>query len=97
VTLPRTTETAVDPHFVRTCLKVSEPQLKFLPSLIPFTDENFEITHSKAGQLTMANNGPNTNNSQFLITLGPCPWLDGTHVAFGMFEPSNYSKRLLVC
>jgi peptidylprolyl isomerase len=46
-------------------------------------DENFDIKHSKPGQLTMANSGVNSNTSQFFITLGPCPWFDGTHVAFG--------------
>lgn len=58
-----------------------------------FEDEfSRELRHDKAGILSMANSGPASNGSQFFITHGPTPHLDGKHTVFGVVVGSEDQK-----
>ncbi|ETO05360.1 hypothetical protein RFI_32034 [Reticulomyxa filosa] len=60
-----------------------------------FPDENFALSHCNEGYVSMCNRGENTNGSQFFITLGPCPFLNGKHVVFGkVIEGMNIVKQI---
>ena len=48
-----------------------------------FANEDSDLTFDKAGVVAMANAGRDTNGSQFFITFGPQPRLDGDYTIFG--------------
>ena len=55
-----------------------------------FNDEiDPNLTFNVAGRLAMANAGPNTNGSQFFITVGPQPSLDQHYTIFGQCDPAS--------
>ena len=63
-----------------------------------FEDETKGSPHKfdKSGKLAMANSGPNTNGSQFFITVAPTGWLTGKHTIFGeVVEGYNVAEKIV--
>ncbi len=63
-----------------------------------FPDEGFLHKHDEAGLLSMANIGPDTNSSQFFITLKATPWIDEFNVVFGkIVEGMEVVRKMEEC
>ena len=63
-----------------------------------FEDETKGSPHKfdQPGKLAMANSGPNTNGSQFFITVAPTPWLTGNHTIFGeVVEGQDVAEKVV--
>src|SRR5207244_11562580 len=63
-----------------------------------FEDETKNTPHKfdRPGKLAMANSGPNTNGSQFFITLAPTSWLTGKHTIFGeVVEGQDVAEKIV--
>lgn len=72
----------VEPNFV---IQGGDPQANGMggPGYKFRQEINPDLKHNVAGTLAMANAGPDTNGSQFYITLAPTPFLDGGYNVFG--------------
>jgi cyclophilin family peptidyl-prolyl cis-trans isomerase len=60
-----------------------DPGYKFKDEIVS------SLTFDRPGRLAMANSGPNTNGSQFFITEGPTPHLNGLHTIFGQCDDAS--------